>query len=178
MRNALRMNAGGLLPLGVPSTRSELYLIDCTSNYRSNVRTAQLFCRMWVAVPRNRTVRSHRLAREQNEVPGKRRKIICTEDHKGHKDKGTRGSGSSYRVEIFADWRLILAPITSLHSRLTPNGTKIRRIWGDLLPREGLQDSAQGFNPGDRHPGESDAFGPRDLSLFQGRNAFLDVSQG
>jgi hypothetical protein len=34
-----------------------------------------------------------------------------------------------------------------------PNGTKIRSIWGDFIAPEGLEDSAQGFNPGNRPPG-------------------------
>jgi hypothetical protein len=35
------------------------------------------------------------------------------------------------------------------------NGAKTRRIWGDLLPRRGYKILAQGFNPGNRPPGDA-----------------------
>ena len=43
----------------------------------------------------------------------------------------TRDSGKGQSTEFLTD----------------PNGTKIRRIWDDFLPRRGYEDSAQGFNP-------------------------------
>jgi hypothetical protein len=49
-----------------------------------------------------------------------RRKIICTEDHKGHKTEGTKDSGIVISGGNFADWPLILTPLTSRHSRLAP----------------------------------------------------------